>query len=281
LPPQNPTAKERVFKTLWSMKNDGYCETTIYATSRRLRMIARDTDIDNPDKVKEYIAQKATSSGYKENLADIYDRYVHYNGLSWQRPYYIRESQTPYVPTEEEISILINSSTRTYALVLSILRDTGMRPIELERTRLIWIDFERGAINVQTAKGGQGRTAVEASNSSDAEGVREQTPTRLEQPIVRNRCLHETTVFNPKENGIDQVAATRTVEDQPVQFPTLFRHNDLSQNEGHSVHSTAVGTPKHKEHTGLHAPDPIRFRRLRVQSRHHRQRGLQPSRRRL
>jgi len=158
LPPLNPAAKERVFKTLWSMKNDGYCETTIYATSRRLRIIARDTDIDNPDKVKEYIAQKAASSGYKENLADIYDRYVHYNGLSWQRPYYIRESQTPYVPTEEEISILINSSTRTYALVLSILRDTGMRSIELERLRLRWIDFERGAINAQTAKGGQGRT---------------------------------------------------------------------------------------------------------------------------
>jgi len=56
LSPQSPAAKERVFKTFWSMKNDGYCETTIYATSRRLGMIARHTDIDNPDKVKEYIA---------------------------------------------------------------------------------------------------------------------------------------------------------------------------------------------------------------------------------
>jgi len=114
----NSTAKERVFKTLWSMKNDGYCETTIYHTSRRLRMIARQTDIDNPEKVKEYIAQKATSKGYKENLTDIYDRYVRYNGLNWQRPYYIRESQTPYVPTEEEINILINSSPPRYALIL-------------------------------------------------------------------------------------------------------------------------------------------------------------------
>jgi len=156
--PIQSTVEERIFKTLWSMKNDGYCETTIYSTSRRLRMIARDTDIDNPEKVKEYIAQKTATNGYKENLVDIYDRYVHYNGLSWQRPYYIRESQTPYVPTEEEINILINSSPPRYALVLSIPRDTGMRPIELERLRLRWIDFERGAINVQTAKGGQGRT---------------------------------------------------------------------------------------------------------------------------
>jgi len=158
--PLNSTAKERVFKTLWSMKNDGYCETTIYHTSRRLRMMVRHlgADIDNPEKVKEYIAEKTATNGYKENLADIYDRYVRYNGLNWQRPFYIRESQTPYVPTEEEINILINSSPLKYALILSILRDTGMRPIELERLRLKWIDFERSSINVATAKGGQGRT---------------------------------------------------------------------------------------------------------------------------
>jgi integrase len=121
-------------------------------------MIARDTDINNPEKVKEYIANKNTINGYKENLADIYDRYVRYNGLTWERPYYIRQSQSPYVPTEEEVNILINSAPKKHALILSILRDTRMRPIELQRLRLRWIDFERGVINVQTAKGGNGRT---------------------------------------------------------------------------------------------------------------------------
>jgi len=44
-----------------------------------------------------------------------------------------------------------------YVLVFSILRDTGMRPIELERTRVRDIDLERGTITVRTAKGGVGR----------------------------------------------------------------------------------------------------------------------------
>ena len=142
------------------MKSDGYAEATITTTSRRLGMITRHLgeSIDNPEKVKEYISQKTASNGYKEGLADIYDRYVRYNGLKWQRPYYVTQSQPPYVPTEEEVQILINSATKKYALILSILHDTGMRPIELERMRLRWIDLERGAINVQTAKGGVGRT---------------------------------------------------------------------------------------------------------------------------
>jgi hypothetical protein len=71
--PLNSTAKERVFKTLWSMKNDGYGETTIYATNRRLRMIAPHlgADIDNPEKVKGCIAEEAATNGYKKDLAYI------------------------------------------------------------------------------------------------------------------------------------------------------------------------------------------------------------------
>jgi len=215
LSPLSPTVKERVFKTLWSMKNDGYCETTIYATSRRLRMIARDTDIDNPDKVKEYIAQKAASSGYKENLADIYDRYVHYNGLTWQRPYYIRESQTPYVPTEEEISILINSSTRTYALVLSILRDTGMRPIELERLRLRWIDFERGAINAQTAKGRQGRTLQ----------LKPQTAAMLKEYVSKRRLDLNSRLFATVACMRRRFSTLKKTAANKLQRPELLRIN--------------------------------------------------------
>ncbi|MCZ2809572.1 MAG: tyrosine-type recombinase/integrase, partial [Candidatus Bathyarchaeota archaeon] len=38
------------------------------------------------------------------------------------------------------------------------LRDTGMRPIELERTRARDIDLDTGVITIRTAKGGLGRS---------------------------------------------------------------------------------------------------------------------------
>ena len=149
---------EKIFNMLWEMKKDGYAESTIKVTGKRLRMVAKTVDLDNPDDVKGYIANKNSSNGYKEALCDIYDRYAKYNGLSWARPRYQRDDQPPYVPTEEELNILITNSGPKYAMLLSLLKDTGMRPIEAERSRVRWFDFERGVIHVQTAKKGKGRT---------------------------------------------------------------------------------------------------------------------------
>jgi integrase len=140
------------------MKKDGYADTTITGTGKRLRMIAKSVNLNDPESVKEYIASKNTSNGYKEALCDVYDRYVKYQGLNWRRPRYQRDDQPPYVPTQEEIEILIANSGPKYALLLSLIRDTGMRPIEVERSTVRWYDLERGSVNVQTAKHGRGRT---------------------------------------------------------------------------------------------------------------------------
>jgi integrase len=140
------------------MKKDGYAPSTIAGTGKRLRMIAKSANLSDPEAVKAYIASKNTSNGYKEALCDVYDRHVRYNGLTWHRPRYQRDDQPPYVPTQEEIDILIANSGPKYALLLSLMRDTGMRPIEVERSRVSWYDLERGLVNVQTAKHGRGRT---------------------------------------------------------------------------------------------------------------------------
>jgi integrase len=50
-------------------------------------------------------------------------------------------------------------------MILSILKDTGMRPVEIERTCKKWFDLTRGAINVETAKHGNGRTLGLSSNT--------------------------------------------------------------------------------------------------------------------
>ena len=122
-------------------------------------MMAREgVNLDDPDAVKEYIAAKESSNGYKEALCDAYSRYLRYNGLTWWRPRYERDDQPPYVPTEEEINVLIAGAGKKYSLLLSLIRDTGMRPIEVERVRVRWLDLQRGSINVQTAKHGKGRT---------------------------------------------------------------------------------------------------------------------------
>jgi integrase len=156
---EESAGRTKVFNVLWEMKKDGYAESTIKSTGKKLRMMAREgVNLDDPDAVKECIAAKNGSNGYKEVLCDVYDRYVEYHGLVWRRPKYERDDQPPYVPTEEEVTLLVANSGRKYALALSILHDTGMRPIELHRSTLAWYDLTRGSVRIETAKHGAGRT---------------------------------------------------------------------------------------------------------------------------
>jgi len=80
------------------------------------------------------------------------------NGLRWSLPHFRVEDKLPKIPTEERINQIIVRARGKYVLVFSVLRDTGMRPIELERTKVRDIDLDTGVITVRTAKGGLGRS---------------------------------------------------------------------------------------------------------------------------
>ena len=152
-------ARAKIFNTVWELKKRGYCDITLKAKGERLRFLARHANLDDPEAVKGFIAEQTSwSNGYKQSVAYAYDNYVKTNGLSWSLPHFRVEDKLPKIPTEEKINQIIVRARGKYVLVFSILRDTGMRPIELERTRTRDIDFERGIIAVRTAKGGAGRT---------------------------------------------------------------------------------------------------------------------------
>ncbi len=163
--PADPTtrrtgaANAKIFKTLWQLKKDGYSEDTLKAKGDRLRYLAKRVDLDDPEAVKGFIANRANwSNAYRQGVAYAYNSYVRANGLKWNLPHFRIEDRLPRIPTEEKINQVIVRARGKYVLVFSILRDTGMRPIELERTRTRDIDLERGTFTVRTAKGGAGRT---------------------------------------------------------------------------------------------------------------------------
>ena len=140
------------------MKKDGLADTTIRVTDRRLRMMDKVVDLDEAVEIREYLAKKEGKNSYIEGLVDSYDRYARYNGIVWSKPLIKRSSQPPYVPTTEEVTILVSDAGKKYSLILSIFRDTGMRPIEVERAKLKWFDLSRESVNVETAKYGAART---------------------------------------------------------------------------------------------------------------------------
>ncbi|PVX26618.1 MAG: hypothetical protein CW691_00805, partial [Candidatus Bathyarchaeum sp.] len=132
--------------------------TTIEVTVRRLRLIATSSNLDNTEEVTKFLSDREAKNSYIESLANAYFRYTKYNNIDWEQPIIKRSSQPPYVPTTEEITALVSDAGKKYSLILSIMKDTGMRPIEIERTNLKWLDLNRGTINVETAKHGNGRS---------------------------------------------------------------------------------------------------------------------------
>jgi len=47
----------RLFQVIWKLKTQGYSERTLKGYSKRLRLLARNTDIDNPVAVKNSVAK--------------------------------------------------------------------------------------------------------------------------------------------------------------------------------------------------------------------------------
>jgi integrase len=114
--------------------------------------------LDKPELVKAFISQKDVSNAYKEAFVNAYIHYVEYHGLKWKKPIYQRNERLPNVPTTEQVNMIIANSGTKYSMIFSILRDTGLRPVELHRLNLRNIDLEHGIIYPETAKGGSARS---------------------------------------------------------------------------------------------------------------------------
>ncbi|MDI6715307.1 MAG: site-specific integrase [Thermodesulfovibrio sp.] len=140
------------------MKKEAYAESTIRATGKRLRHLAKNCSLENPEFVKGFIAQKTCSMAFKESLVEAYNLYCRANGFQWSKPFYQRYDKQPKIPTEEKINMIIANCSKKLALALSIIRDLGLRPIELTWLKMKDIDLESGVVTVTSAKHCVGRT---------------------------------------------------------------------------------------------------------------------------
>jgi len=149
--------KGKIVTTLIKLKNRGLAEGTLRNISFNLKHLAKHSDLDNPESVKEYIAKKDCANSQKMNLVKSYNYYAAVNGIQWIKPYYRHERKLPKIPTTEQIKKLIASASPRYATILKILSETGIMPHELSKISLRDIDLERGSLNVQGCKGHNSR----------------------------------------------------------------------------------------------------------------------------
>jgi integrase len=139
------------------MKRDGIRDTTIKNVGKTLTFLAKNVPLEDPERVKDFIAKVNGSEGYKRNLAYAYQKYAQYRGIIWNKPKYNSNSKVPKIPLEEKINMIIANSSRKLALAISMSRDLGLRPIELMNLKLKDIDSNNGLVYPETAKHGSSR----------------------------------------------------------------------------------------------------------------------------
>ena len=101
-------------------------EVTAKSYAKMIGQLSRLGDIDNPEKIRTLICTHQVSEGRKELLANAYDYFVHYNGLTWAKPRFTKEDKPIFLPNESELDQLISNARDKMSIYLQFLKETAM-----------------------------------------------------------------------------------------------------------------------------------------------------------
>jgi len=133
--------------TFWLLR-EGYKETTAIHRGRLLKtLMKRGANLSDGESVKETIANMKIQDGTKLQYVAAYATFCVHKEIQWKPPKYRQTEKIPFIPTEEEIDLLIAACTnRKTATLLQTLKETAIRIGEAWRLKWVDVDFERNTI---------------------------------------------------------------------------------------------------------------------------------------
>jgi len=223
IPQTNPTLNlpNTTLNLLIQLKNDGQAETTIQSHAKRLKRIAKFADINNPETVKQYIANLDCTNTYKMILTKTYAKYCNFNQIQWNPPKYKPDERAIQVPTKEKLEMIIANSGKKMATKLSLSME-GLRPVEVCNLKPKDIDHEQRLITPTTAKHGAARTLK----------IPQTLNAMLQEHIIRHNIQPNQKLFDITSRTYSKMyRMTRNALAQKLHDPTLtkirlydFRH---------------------------------------------------------
>jgi len=156
--PQTGIQDSSILTVLIHLHNKGFAETTIKGTAKKLRLLSRHADLKDPEGVVRYIASLANNNT-KSLLVAAYRHYARFHGIAWEKPIYAKTENPIKCPLEENLDTIIKAARSLKRKVaFNIVKDTGIRPIELHALTLENMDLEQGVIHIRSAKKGNPRS---------------------------------------------------------------------------------------------------------------------------
>ena len=177
-----------------AQRKDGRAEETITSRIQALKQVARTTNINDPEQVKEFLADSKWCSRTKTKFIDTYTVYLKFKGTTWNKPKYMQTAKLPFIPTEQEIDTLISGCAKLTATVLQTLKETGIRIGELVLLEWINLDTERRTLNITPEKNSNPRI-LPVSNKLIG--------------MINNLPKNRPTIFQPRKNMLREYFSTQ------------------------------------------------------------------------
>jgi integrase len=157
-----------ILNVIAELHNKGRAESYLYTLENQLKHLQKYSDLNNPQAVTEFIADKKVTDSSKFAICNAYKLYCEHYKIKWEMPSYMPAEKMPKLPTEEQLNKLITGSGKTLSLKLWLAKETGLRPIELCNLKVKDLDIPHNAVIPTTAKHGCGRILNTPSNLTEA-----------------------------------------------------------------------------------------------------------------
>jgi integrase len=140
------------------LQKRGNREATIRSRIDILKILCkRGADINDPESVKQSIAQQEWADKRKCNAVDAYTLLLRMQGKKWEPPKFKVTKKLPFIPKESELDVLIAGSGPKLSSFLQILKETAARAGEAHNIHWSDIDFETNTIRITPEKGSNPR----------------------------------------------------------------------------------------------------------------------------
>jgi integrase/predicted RNA-binding Zn-ribbon protein involved in translation (DUF1610 family) len=156
---ENKLAKSVFGKFEYFLMKEGLATGTIQQRTTLLKKLATHCNLYDAESVKLTIARIDTWSKGTKRLAVIaYENFAEMEGFKFKPPTYRPDGTHPFVPTEQEVDVLIAGCGPKMAAFMQLIKETGVRTGEAWRLKWVDINPENRTVRITAEKGSKPRT---------------------------------------------------------------------------------------------------------------------------
>ena len=127
------------------LKSKRLAETTIESKNNIVNQLSHHCNLWNLNEVRNHIERSNWVNGRKNLVLFAYQDWCVWKGFKFDVDKFREsDSKIPFIPKEEQLDALISASSKRYAPLLQLDKESGWRVIELSRLKPSDFDLSRG-----------------------------------------------------------------------------------------------------------------------------------------